>query len=109
MEEARQPGMGVFFVARQAENSPSKLFARKRRMLEGRHAAVQVDEDVIGTFSVRDLQKRFRDLERLLGCKTIENEILKEALDVARPQTFVPAGGGSRFRRSSHAARGSIS
>ena len=94
--------MGVFFVARQAENSPSKLFARKRRMLEGRHAAVQVDEDVIGTFSVRDL-------ERLLGCKTIENEILKEALDVARPQTFVPAGGGSRFRRSSHAARGSIS
>ena len=98
--------MGVFFVARQAENSPSKLFARKRRMLEGRHAAVQVDEDVIGTFSVRD---RFRDLERLLGCKTIENEILKEALDVARPQTFVPAGGGSRFRRSSHAARGSIS
>ncbi|MBB4000951.1 transposase [Aureimonas pseudogalii] len=55
-------------------------------MLEGGHAAVQADEDVVGTSRVRDLEKRVRDLERLLGRKTMENEILKEALDVARPK-----------------------
>lgn len=81
-----QPGMSVSFVARQAGVSPSQLFAWKRRMLEGGHAAVQADEDVVGTSRVRDLEKRVRDLERLLGRKTMENEILKEALDVARPK-----------------------
>ncbi len=86
VEEAMQPGMSVSFVARQAGVSPSQLFAWKRRMLEGGHAAVQADDDVVGTSRVRDLEKRVRDLERLLGRKTMENEILKEALDVARPK-----------------------
>ena len=86
VEEAMQPGMSESLVARQAGVSPSQLFAWKRRMLEGGHAAVQADEDVVGTSRVRDLEKRVRDLERLLGRKTMENEILKEALDVARPK-----------------------
>ena len=55
-------------------------------MLEGDYAAVQADEDVVGTSRVRELEKRVRDLERLLGRKTMENEILKEALDIARPK-----------------------
>ena len=35
---------------------------------------------------VRELEKRVRDLERMLGKKTMEAEILKEALDLARPK-----------------------
>ena len=38
-----QPGMSVSYVARRAGISPSQLFAWKRRMLEGGHAAVQAD------------------------------------------------------------------
>jgi hypothetical protein len=33
---------------------------------------------------LRRLQERVRDLERLLGRKTMENEVVKEALDLAR-------------------------
>ena len=84
VEEAMQPGMSVSYVARRAGISPSQLFAWKRRMLEGGHAAVQADEDVVGAFQVRELEKRVRDLERMLGKKTMEAEILKEALDIAR-------------------------
>src|SRR4051812_38032785 len=84
VEEAMQPGMSVSFVARRAGIAPSQLFAWKRRMIEGGHAAVQADEDVVGTSRVRELEKRVRDLERLLGRKTMENEILKEAIEVAR-------------------------
>ena len=83
VEEAMQPGMSVSFVARRAGIAPSQLFAWKRRMIEGGHAAVQADEDVVGTSRVRELEKRVRDLERLLGRKTMENEILKEAIEVA--------------------------
>lgn len=86
VEEAMQPGMSVSYVARRAGISPSQLFAWKRRMLEGGHAAVEADEDVVGTSRVRELEKRVRDLERMLGKKTMEAEILKEALDLARPK-----------------------
>src|SRR3954453_23879072 len=64
VEEAMQPGMSVSFVARRAGIAPSQLFAWKRRMIEGGHAAVQADEDVVGTSRVRELEKRVRYLER---------------------------------------------
>lgn len=86
VEEAMQPGMSVSYVARCAGISPSQLFAWKRRMLEGGHAAVEADEDVVAASRVRELEKRVRDLERMLGRKTMENEILKEAIEVARPK-----------------------
>ena len=84
VEEAVQPGSSVSFVARRYGLSPSLLFSWKRRMLEGGREAVQADEDVVGASKVRELGRRVRDLERLLGRKTMEVEILKEALDLAR-------------------------
>jgi putative transposase len=86
IEEAMQPGSSVSLVARQAGVAPSQLFGWRRRMLEGGQAAIQADEDVVGASRVRELEKRVRDLERLLGRKTMETEILKEALDLARPK-----------------------
>ena len=38
---------------------------------------------------LRRLEERVRDLERLLGRKTMENEILKEALDLARAKKAI--------------------
>ena len=55
-------------------------------MQEGGFQAVAADEDVVGTSRVRELERRVRQLECLLGRKTLENEILKEALDLARPK-----------------------
>ena len=86
VEEATQPGMSVSYVARQRGVAPSLLFAWKRRMQEGGFQAVAADEDVVGTSRVRELERRVRQLECLLGRKTLENEILKEALDLARPK-----------------------
>ena len=84
VEESQQPGSSVSFVARRYGLSPSLLFRWKRRMLEGGHQAVQADEELVATSRVRELERRVRDLERLLGRKTMEVEILKEALDLAR-------------------------
>jgi transposase len=86
VEEAMQPGMSVSYVARRHGVVPSLLFAWKRRMLEGGFQAVAADEDVVGSSKVKDLEKRVQQLERLLGRKTLENEILKEALELARPK-----------------------
>ena len=53
-------------------------------MSEGGQAAVRADDDVVAASGVRRLEERVRELERLLGRKTREVEILKEALDLAR-------------------------
>lgn len=86
VEETMQPGHSVSLVARRAGIAPSQLFAWKRRMLEGGTVAVQADEDVVAASRIRELEKRVRDLERMLGKKTMEAEILKEALAIANPK-----------------------
>ena len=53
-------------------------------MSEGGREAVRADEDVVGQPRRAGLEERVRELERLLGKKTLEIEILKEALELAR-------------------------
>jgi transposase len=83
VQEAAQPGITISYVARRHGISPSLLFHWRRRMAEGGKEAVRVDEDVIGSSEVKALERRIRELERVLGKKTLENEILREAVKVA--------------------------
>jgi transposase len=48
--------------------------------------AVGAGEQVVPASDYRALQHQVRELQRLLGKKTLENEILREALDLARPK-----------------------
>ena len=84
LAEAAQPGMSISYVARRHGISPSLLFGWRRRMTEGGKEAVRVDDEVVGSAEVRALEKRIRELERVLGKKTLENEILREALKIAQ-------------------------
>ena len=54
--------------------------------------AVGRNEPVVGASEGRKLEDRVRDLERLLGRKTMEVEILKEALAKSGPEerTWLP-------------------
>ncbi len=70
-------------------------------MNEGGQEAVRSDDAVVAASEVRRLEERVRDLERLLGKKTMEVEILKEALDLSRSKKPIllsrsPLPGGSR-------------
>ncbi len=101
IEETMQPGMTVSAIARLHGVSPSLLFNWRRLMSEGGRAAVRADEDVVASSRVRELEGRVRELERLLGRKTLEVEVLKEALAAARGkkpawQLPSPPPGGSR-------------
>jgi transposase len=84
LSEAAQPGMSISYVARRHGISPSLVFGWRRRVSEGGKEAVRVDDAVVGSAEVRALEKRIRELERVLGKKTLENEILREALKVAQ-------------------------
>ena len=58
-------------------------------MSEGGKVAVQADEEVVSASENRALKKRVRELERLLGKKTMEVEILKEAIEIAREKKLI--------------------
>ena len=101
IEESLVPGESVSAVARRNGVAPNLLFRWRRLMDEGGAMAVGSNEPVVGASEVRKLEDRVRDLERLLGRKTMENEILKEALvkTGAKKQTWhlpSPLTGGSR-------------
>ena len=89
LAEAAQPGMSISYVARRHGISPSLLFGWRRRMTEGGKEAVRVDDEVVGSAEVRALEKRIRELERVLGKKTLENEILREALKIAHEKKLI--------------------
>ena len=98
IEESFEPGETVSSVARRRGVAPNLLYRWRRLMTEGGAAAVGSDEPVVGSSEVRRLEERIRDLERLLGRKTLEIEILREAL--AKSESKNQACGSCRSRRT---------
>ena len=89
VEEASLPGMNVSYVARKYGIAPNLLFRWRKLMSDGGKVAVQADEQVVSVSEAKSLKKRVRELERILGKKTMEVEILKEALDIAREKKLI--------------------
>jgi transposase len=84
VEESSLPGMSVSYVARKHGIAPSLLFRWRKLMSEGGRTAVKANDQVVSKAEAKAMKKRIRELERLLGRKTMEVEILKEAVEIAR-------------------------
>jgi transposase len=86
VQETYAPGMSVSLVARQHGIAPNQLFSWRRLYADGALSAVSAGEEVVPASDYRALQHQVRELQRLLGKKTLENEILREALELAQPK-----------------------
>ena len=86
VQETYPPGMSVSLVARRHGIAPNQLFTWRRLCASGALSAVGAGEEVVAASEYRALQHQVRELQRLLGKKTLENEILREALDLAQPK-----------------------
>jgi transposase len=71
---------------RQHGIAPNQLFSWRRLYAEGALSAVAAGEEVVPASDYRALQHQVHELQRLLGKKTLETEILREALDLAQPK-----------------------
>jgi transposase len=89
VQEAMQPGMTISYVARRHGISASLIFGWRRRMSEGGKEAIRADDEVVAKAEILALQKRVRELERVLGKKTLENEILREAVKLAHEKKLI--------------------
>ena len=83
VEETLEPGMTVSLVARRHGVAPNQLFSWRRLVAQGSLTAAGSGEEVVPASEYRTLQNQIRELHRLLGKKSLEAEILKEALEHA--------------------------
>ena len=86
VEETLDDRSSISVVARRNGVAPNLLYRWRRLMLEGGSVAVSEDDDVTSNRVVRQMEDRIRELERQLGRKTLEAEILREALEKSRPK-----------------------
>lgn len=89
IEETYQAGVSVSYVARKHGIPPSQLFTWRKHMEAGALTGVDAEQTVVPASKVKELEKRIRQLERALGKKSLEAEILKEAVTIAREKKLI--------------------
>ncbi|ENJ2119482.1 IS3 family transposase, partial [Escherichia coli] len=84
VQQSFKPGMTVSLVARQHGVAASQLFLWRKQYQEGSLTAVAAGEQVVPASELAAAMKQIKELQRLLGKKTMENELLKEAVEYGR-------------------------
>lgn len=82
VQETYEPDVTVSIVARRHGIQPNQLFAWRKLAAQGALTATASQEEVVPASEYRALQNQVKELQRLLGKKTMEGEILK-ALEIA--------------------------
>lgn len=64
-------------------------FNQASRYKEGSLTAVAAGEQVVPASELASAMKQIKELQRLLGKKTMENELLKEAVEYGRQKKWI--------------------
>jgi transposase len=89
LREAEQPGNSISSVARKYGVSTSQMFNWRKQFQKGGQVAIRANDEVVPAADYKAAQARIRELERQLGRKTMETEILKEAITLAREKKLL--------------------
>lgn len=89
VRETYEPGMSVSLVARKYGISASQLFNWRKLERDGALTAVQAGESVVPASELAAARAQIAQLQRMLGKKTMEAEILKEAVEFAREKKWL--------------------
>ncbi|WP_288080746.1 IS3 family transposase, partial [Pseudomonas sp.] len=84
VRESLEPGQSVSVVARRTGINANQLFLWRKLYQDGSLSAVSAGEAVVPASELSDALKQIRELQRMLGKKTMEAEVLKEAVEIAR-------------------------
>ncbi len=83
LKEAEKPGESISAVGRRFGVAPSMMFQWRRAMDDAGDEGLKGNERVVPESEVKKLKARIAELERALGRKTVDNEILEAAVELA--------------------------
>ncbi|HAV1581782.1 TPA: transposase [Enterobacter hormaechei subsp. steigerwaltii] len=81
--------MNAYHVVRLHGIQPSLLLKWKKQYPEGSLTAVAAGEEVVPASELAAALKQVRELQRLPGRKTMEDEILKEAVEYGQSRKWI--------------------
>ena len=89
VRETFEPGASVSGVARRHQVNANQVFAWRKLHQDGSLSAVSAGEQVGPASDLVEAMKQIRELQRLLDKKTMEVEILREAVEYGRAKKLI--------------------
>ena len=89
VRESLEPGQSMSVVARRNGINANQLFLWRKLYQDGSLSAVSAGEAVVPASELSDALKQIRELQRMLGKKTMEAEVLKESVEIARSRKWI--------------------
>ena len=89
VQETYISGVTVSYIARKHGIQPSQLFMWRKIAENGALTSMKKEEAVVPQSEFDLLKKKIKQLERILGSKTVEIEILKEAVRIGREKKLI--------------------
>lgn len=89
VRESMEPGQTAPSVARRRGVNPSQLFQWRKLYQDGSLSAVSSGQAIVPSSELAEAMKQIRQLQRMLGQKTLEAEILKEAVEYGRAKKWI--------------------
>lgn len=89
LAEAEAPGNSISLVARKYGIAPSAMFRWRQLRDGGSLKGLEAGETVVAESEVKALKAQVRELQRMLGKKTQEVEILRDGIEIAREKKLL--------------------
>lgn len=89
VDETYEPGSSISYVARQNGITPGLLYKWRQKLEEGGLTGIECETSVVSIKELNKLKSRVRELEAALGRKTMDNDILKEAIKLGRKKKLI--------------------
>lgn len=84
-----EPGISASHIARLHSINANQIFKWRKQHEDGSLTAVTAGEEVVPASELVAATKQIRELQRLLGKKTMEAKILKEAMEYGRAEKWI--------------------
>ncbi len=89
VQASYHPGVTVAEVARKYHVGVSTLIKWRKHAIEGSLMSVKDNAPAVSASEVKRLKKEVAQLQKLLGKKSLENEILREAVAIGREKKLI--------------------
>lgn len=89
VQASYEPGVLVAEIARKYNVGVSSLLKWRKRAMEGSLMGVKDDEPVVSASEYKKIKKQNQQLQRLLGKKSLQIDLLQEAIELAREKKLI--------------------